>query len=95
MNPIKTSSISHVSSVVVLELSDEEFVQFGGDWAKLRSTFTDKFLSKTQAEWTEIFDGTDACVTPVVDLELAQHHPHNHQVCASNAYLYNSIAFGL
>ena len=69
--------------VVVLELDEDEYVQFGGDWDKLRSALTQKFLSRTQAEWTEIFDGTDACVTPVVDLESSQTHPHNHKVHVS------------
>ena len=69
--------------VVVLELDEDEYVQFGGEWEKLRSALTLKFLSRTQAEWTEIFDGTDACVTPVVDLESSQNHPHNNKVHAS------------
>ncbi|XP_055934966.1 alpha-methylacyl-CoA racemase-like [Argiope bruennichi] len=37
----------------------------------------DVFLTKTQAEWCEKFDLTDACVTPVVPLEEAHNHPHN------------------
>ena len=28
------------------------------------------------AEWAEVFDGTDACVAPVVPLVEAPHHPH-------------------
>ncbi|TID22919.1 alpha-methylacyl-CoA racemase [Venturia nashicola] len=35
-------------------------------WPVLKSTFTNTFLSKTRAEWESIFDGTDACVTPVL-----------------------------
>ncbi|GBM33260.1 Alpha-methylacyl-CoA racemase [Araneus ventricosus] len=35
------------------------------------------FLTKTQAEWCDVFDLTDACVTPVVPLEEAHNHPHN------------------
>ncbi|XP_029434960.1 alpha-methylacyl-CoA racemase [Rhinatrema bivittatum] len=46
-------------------------------WDSLRSIFTDTFLKKTQAEWCKIFDGTDACVIPVLSFEEAALHPHN------------------
>ncbi|KAJ8605737.1 hypothetical protein MRB53_041378 [Persea americana] len=42
----------------------------------LRKVFTARFLEKTRAEWEAIFDGTDACVTPVLtheELEEAGH----------------------
>ena len=42
----------------------------------LRETLISKFLEKTQAEWTEIFEGTDACVAPVLPLNEAARHPH-------------------
>jgi len=44
------------------------------NWPELRKTLTEAFAERTQAEWTEVFDGTDACVTPV--LRLAGEHPH-------------------
>ncbi|HEY8352399.1 MAG TPA: CoA transferase, partial [Sphingomonadales bacterium] len=28
-------------------------------------------------EWERIFEGSDACVTPILDLFEAPHHPHN------------------
>ena len=31
---------------------------------------------RTLAEWTEVFDGTDACVAPVLPLTEAGEHPH-------------------
>ncbi|WP_162958147.1 CaiB/BaiF CoA transferase family protein [Nocardia yunnanensis] len=31
----------------------------------LRKTFTDIFATKTQDEWAALFDGVDACVTPI------------------------------
>ena len=42
----------------------------------LRETLTARFKEKTQAEWTEIFEGTDACVSPVLPLTEAAEHPH-------------------
>jgi len=35
------------------------------------------FAAKTRGEWAEIFDGLDACVTPVLDYEEAVAHPQN------------------
>lgn len=49
------------------------------DWPQLRRVFTERFASKTQADWTRIFDGTDACVTPVLSFDDVSSHPHNQQ----------------
>lgn len=38
-------------------------------WGDLMLLFTRLFKEKTRAEWEEIFDGTDACVTPVLELQ--------------------------
>lgn len=35
------------------------------------------FKSKTREQWAEIFDGTDACVSPVLDYLEAAEHPQN------------------
>ncbi|EPS44686.1 hypothetical protein H072_1315 [Dactylellina haptotyla CBS 200.50] len=35
-------------------------------WEDLRKLFTERFKSKTRAEWESVFDGTDACCTPVL-----------------------------
>jgi len=36
------------------------------NWPWLKETFERTFKSKTRAEWEKIFDGTDACCTPVI-----------------------------
>lgn len=46
-------------------------------WPALRERLAEVFGTKTQAEWTEIFAPTDACVAPVVPLAEAPEHPHN------------------
>jgi alpha-methylacyl-CoA racemase len=43
---------------------------------KVHKLFTDKFASKTRDEWTEIFAGTDACVTPVLTWREAAQNEH-------------------
>jgi len=35
-------------------------------WPWLKRVFTGTFLTKERAEWEKIFDGTDACCTPVL-----------------------------
>jgi alpha-methylacyl-CoA racemase len=45
-------------------------------WPGLRTALAEAFGARTQAEWTEVFDGTDACVAPVVGLREAAAHPH-------------------
>jgi alpha-methylacyl-CoA racemase len=43
---------------------------------EMRQVFTDTFASKTQAEWIEIFEGTDACVAGIIPFTEAIEHPH-------------------
>jgi alpha-methylacyl-CoA racemase len=35
------------------------------------------FVTKPRDEWVALFDGSDACVAPVLSLEEAPAHPHN------------------
>ena len=45
-------------------------------WPEIRSALTAAFASRTRDEWTEVFEGTDACVAPVLSLRQAAAHPH-------------------
>jgi len=46
-------------------------------WDELRILLTEAFAGRSRAEWEKVFDGTDACVAPVLSLEEAYAHPHN------------------
>jgi alpha-methylacyl-CoA racemase len=46
-------------------------------WPKLKERFASLFLSKTRDQWQAIFDGSDACVSPVLSIPEAAEHPHN------------------
>jgi alpha-methylacyl-CoA racemase len=46
-------------------------------WPQLRLLFSERFRSRTRDQWCGIFDGTNACVTPVLSLAEAARHPHN------------------
>ena len=43
---------------------------------ELRELLTTTFQQKTRDEWCAIFDGTDACVAPILKLSEAVEHPH-------------------
>lgn len=47
------------------------------DWPALKAALADVFARRSRDEWCAIFDGSDACVTPVLDLGEAPAHPHN------------------
>jgi alpha-methylacyl-CoA racemase len=47
------------------------------NWQTLSSRFADVFVSKTRAEWSEQFTGTDACVTPVLAMSEVGSDAHN------------------
>jgi alpha-methylacyl-CoA racemase len=45
-------------------------------WPLLRTLFTERFAEHDQTHWNEVFDGTDACVTPVLTYAEAAHEKH-------------------
>jgi alpha-methylacyl-CoA racemase len=47
-----------------------------GRYDEMRAVFTEAFGAKTQAEWIEIFEGTDACVAGIIPFSEAVDHPH-------------------
>lgn len=51
--------------------------RFADDQATARKEMADIFRQKTQSEWCAIFDDTDACIAPVLDLDQAPLHKHN------------------
>ncbi len=46
-------------------------------WPEQTRQIAARIAEKTAAEWQEVFAGTDACVTVVVDMDEAAEHPHN------------------
>ncbi|MFE4533792.1 CaiB/BaiF CoA transferase family protein [Streptomyces scopuliridis] len=47
-----------------------------GRWDELREAVAARFRTKTREEWTAVFEGSDACVAPVLSLREAPAHPH-------------------
>ncbi|MDT0306544.1 CaiB/BaiF CoA-transferase family protein [Streptomyces sp. DSM 44917] len=45
-------------------------------WPELREAIAKRFATRTRAEWTAVFEGSDACVAPVLSLREAPADPH-------------------
>ena len=48
------------------------------NWSRLKELTQATIESKARDEWLAIFEGTDACVTPVLTIGQALDHPHFH-----------------
>jgi alpha-methylacyl-CoA racemase len=46
-------------------------------WPSVRARFGEVFATRTREEWSLLFEGTDACVAPVLAPTEAPDHPHN------------------
>jgi alpha-methylacyl-CoA racemase len=46
-------------------------------WPVLRDRFAAAIASRTRDEWERMFEGSDACVAPVLAMGEVEHHPHN------------------
>tara|TARA_X000001036_G_scaffold433781_1_gene472003 strand:- start:24 stop:1124 length:1101 start_codon:yes stop_codon:yes gene_type:complete len=62
-----------------LEIDDQRFLdQYNKNlWPELKNLIASKVILKTRSEWEDIFSGTDACVTPVLNMSEAQQNIHN------------------
>jgi alpha-methylacyl-CoA racemase len=61
-----------------LGLDTSELPQHDRDaWPTQRERLAQLFATRTRDEWAVLFEGSDACVAPVLDLEEAPAHPHN------------------
>ena len=62
--------------VRLLELDDLPAQHDRSRWEEQRSRFAARFKERTQQEWADVFDGTDACVAPILTWSEASKHPH-------------------
>ncbi|HWU33371.1 MAG TPA: CaiB/BaiF CoA-transferase family protein [Marmoricola sp.] len=53
-------------------------------WNAFRNVVADRILTRTRDEWAATFEGSDACVTPVLAASEAPLHPHH---VARNAFV--------
>ncbi|KIV92141.1 hypothetical protein PV10_06603 [Exophiala mesophila] len=48
-------------------------------WPYMRQVFTQRFKTKTRKEWEAIFDGTDACVAPILEHKEMEASNYDHR----------------
>ncbi|WP_332679224.1 CaiB/BaiF CoA transferase family protein [Brevundimonas sp.] len=61
-----------------LGVNEDEAPQYDmANWPGLHARLEAIFASRDRDDWAAVFEGTDACVTPVLTLAEAPHHPHN------------------
>jgi alpha-methylacyl-CoA racemase len=46
-------------------------------WPAHKALLAAAFATRTRDEWAAIFEGSDACVSPILSMAEAPHHPHN------------------
>lgn len=68
-----------------LEIFDEKFLDQHNKllWPDLKKVISSKIKLKKRSEWETIFSNSDACVSPVLDMDESMTHPHN---LARNAF---------
>ena len=61
------------------ELPPEDFAEQNdaSRWLELKDKLAAIFLTKTQAQWCELMEGTDVCFAPVLNFMDAPKHPAN------------------
>jgi alpha-methylacyl-CoA racemase len=64
----------------VLGLSDDPAFAHQNDpsdWPEMHRRLDQLFATRTRNEWTDVFNDSEACVTPVLSMHEAVEHPHN------------------
>lgn len=63
--------------VLEIDATEHPFYLDPRGWPEWKQVLGAKFKAKTRDEWEALFDGVDACVTPVLSPWEAHQHPHN------------------
>ena len=68
----------YAALIAGLGLAPEAAPQFDlAGWPALHARFETIFATRDRDDWAAHFEGTDACVTPVLTMAEAVRHPHN------------------
>jgi alpha-methylacyl-CoA racemase len=77
VGPIEPQFHSELYRVLGLAAPDEATRWDKTTWPAEKERLAAAFRRRTRDEWCALFDGTDACVAPVLSLDEAPRHPHN------------------
>ncbi|MEY2758363.1 MAG: succinyl-CoA--L-malate CoA-transferase beta subunit [Pseudomonadota bacterium] len=69
----------HAEFVKGLGLPEDTFGMYmdRAKWGEFSARVADVVKTRTRDDWMKVFDGTDACVAPVLSMDEAPKHPHN------------------
>jgi alpha-methylacyl-CoA racemase len=69
----------HRAFLARLQTEDPDLLSPGdpANWPKAREKLAAILAKRSRDDWCALFEGSDACVAPVLDLEEAPLHPHN------------------
>lgn len=60
----------YIKFAQLINIDPETYSQYDiARWDEMKTKFAEIFGTKTQEEWSKIFEGQDACVSPVIDFQ--------------------------
>lgn len=77
VGPLEPKFFSQLLVRIGLDLEDLTTQYEREKWPDRHLRYEGIFKSKTQDEWVAIFEGSDACVAPVLNFDEVAAHPHN------------------
>lgn len=75
--PIENRFYANLLTILGLDDLDATTQMDQSRWAEVTERLKQVFLTRTRSEWCEIFDDTETCVSPVLDMSEVAGHPHN------------------
>ena len=76
VGPVEPQFFAELVRLAGLPEEDRETQMDPRHWSDRRQAYADVFRLKTRDEWAAIFEGSDACATPVLTWSEAPDHPH-------------------
>ena len=77
VGPLEPQFFAEMLRVLQIEKADYGKQMDQSKFPEQHALLEAKFATKTRDEWAEVFNGTDACVTPVLTYDEAPTHPQN------------------
>jgi len=77
VGPIEPQFFASMLELLRLDPARFEMRMDPAHWPELKAELAAVFRTRTRDDWAMLFEGTDACVAPVLDMDEAPRHPHN------------------
>lgn len=77
VGPIEPKFFAEFLHLAQLPKSDLKNQNNPRHWPDMHKRYAALFKTKTRKQWSAVFEGSDACVAPVLSLSETSDHPHN------------------